>query len=281
MKNIIVFCGLLFLFYDGLGQKKEKQIAPLNIGDKVPDIVLSNMLNNKSRVAKLSDYQNKVVILDFWATWCTACLGKFQKLDSLQRELKDKLAVVLVTQDSRKEAEQLLEKQYKKNGYRYVLPSVTGDTTMVRLFRHRTIPHYVWIYKGRIIAFTSSSEVTAANIESVYIGNAAKLRMKNDILDYDKTKPIFVNGNGGNGENILYRSILTGYTDGLNTGYTQDAKGGLVTRLLIRNETLPQLYMQAYGKRFPKSRIVLEVRDAGKFVNINKDENWDYDNLYS
>ena len=37
------------------------------------------------RQVKLSDYQGKVVVLDFWATYCPPCLEEAPHLDALQR----------------------------------------------------------------------------------------------------------------------------------------------------------------------------------------------------
>ncbi len=38
----------------------------------------------------LSDYKGKVVLLDFWATWCPPCRYELPTLNRLQAELKDK-----------------------------------------------------------------------------------------------------------------------------------------------------------------------------------------------
>ena len=40
------------------------------IGDKVPDIQLNGILNHSTTQTKLSDFKNKAILLDFWATWC-------------------------------------------------------------------------------------------------------------------------------------------------------------------------------------------------------------------
>ncbi len=45
----------------------------------------------------LADYEGKVVLLNFWATWCTPCLKEMPSLDRLQAELGgDDFAVVPV-----------------------------------------------------------------------------------------------------------------------------------------------------------------------------------------
>ena len=43
----------------------------------------------------LTDYKGKVVLLNFWATWCAPCVKEMPSLDRLQAEMgKDKFAVV-------------------------------------------------------------------------------------------------------------------------------------------------------------------------------------------
>jgi thiol-disulfide isomerase/thioredoxin len=60
----------------------------------------------------LSSYAGKVVLVDFWASWCAPCAKSFPAIDALYREMHDKgLEVVAVNVDeSRKDAEAFLKK---------------------------------------------------------------------------------------------------------------------------------------------------------------------------
>ena len=50
--------------------------------------------NGKKR--KLSDFRGKILLVNFWATWCAPCRKEMPTLDQLQAEMGDKLAVVPV-----------------------------------------------------------------------------------------------------------------------------------------------------------------------------------------
>ena len=52
-----------------------------------------------SRVA-LYDLKGKVVIIDFWAIWCTTCKPELQELSQLQEKLIDDVVVVAIGVDS-------------------------------------------------------------------------------------------------------------------------------------------------------------------------------------
>ena len=61
-----------------------------------PDCPLS-LLQGHSSIAKLG---GKVVYVDFWASWCVACLASFPFMDQMQRDLGPKgLQVVAVNLD--------------------------------------------------------------------------------------------------------------------------------------------------------------------------------------
>ena len=57
-----------------------------------PNFVLSDIYGNPLR---LSDFEGKVVLIDFWATWCPFCRESIPILSSLYSDYKDKGLVII------------------------------------------------------------------------------------------------------------------------------------------------------------------------------------------
>ena len=91
-----------------MAQQKEKQI--FNIGQTLPDVRLDSMVNYGKPGAKLSDFKGKLVVIDFFATWCSSCRIHLPAMDSLQRKYKDKLQIIMVSSWNTKDYVQRVQK---------------------------------------------------------------------------------------------------------------------------------------------------------------------------
>jgi thiol-disulfide isomerase/thioredoxin len=62
---------------------------------KAPDFVLKDL---RGRNVRLSSYKGKIVLLNFWATWCPPCRAEMPELVTWQREYRNRgLQVIGVT----------------------------------------------------------------------------------------------------------------------------------------------------------------------------------------
>ncbi|WGG45205.1 redoxin domain-containing protein [Rossellomorea sp. DA94] len=80
----------------------------LTKGDRAPDFTLTTLDGEE---VKLSDYQGKKVILNFWATWCPPCKAEMPHMEqyyekNAKKENVEILAVNLTSQDDGEKAVQ-------------------------------------------------------------------------------------------------------------------------------------------------------------------------------
>jgi thiol-disulfide isomerase/thioredoxin len=259
-----------------------QNLNPLRIGDTVPDLEMQNIVNYRTAKARLSDFKGKLLILDFWGTWCAPCIGAFPKLDSLQRKFKDEIEILPVTAESKSTVSDFLAKMNKiKNWSPH---SVTDDRILGRLFPHIYLPHYVWINQsGKVVAITESTEVNANNIHAMLNNEETSLSVKKDRENF------IVDGEAGNyflfapsvmmrntstlenlpREDVRFQSLLTRYIQGLGSGGNFDPKG---TWLYLQNMTVFVLYRTAFSGNSMKSlnnnSLIIDIPDSILFDKI-------------
>jgi thiol-disulfide isomerase/thioredoxin len=260
-----------------------QMVKPLSIGDTVPGIIITNVYNYPASTIHLSDLKGKLVILDFWATWCSACIKNFPKMYGFQTKFKGQLQFLLVNTKSTKDDKTKIETFFNKRRNVYQLPSVISDTILNSLFPHKSIPHYVWIKDNRIKAISSDEEINQENIVAVINDQKINIPEKND-LDFDFRKPLFINDNGGNPRKYIFRSILTGYIDGLvsSNGIIYE-KDKMAKRIFNTNASILNLYQQAYPEygNYAINRIIFDVSNPSDYSLDSNSRSWKIKNLYT
>lgn len=146
------------------------EIVPYQIGERMPDLPLKNIINYKDSTGSLSQFGNKLLILDFWNVHCGTCIGMFPKEDSLQAIFSDDVQFLLVTSDSKEKVMALLEKYNSAHKKPLSLPIIFGDELFSKLFRFSYLPHYVWVApNGRIMGQTSHEFITKENLANTLL----------------------------------------------------------------------------------------------------------------
>ena len=85
-----------------IGQQSQQNLAPGTgvsstkavKGKLAPEISLNDL---NGQAVKLSNYRGKVVILNFWASWCPPCKSEMPELDKAAREFASGADAVLLT----------------------------------------------------------------------------------------------------------------------------------------------------------------------------------------
>jgi thiol-disulfide isomerase/thioredoxin len=132
-----MFFALLLLFVPIVALGQESQPAQL----KVKDI--------HGRYIRLRDYRGKVVMVNFWATWCPPCRKEIPDLIKLQREYRRRgLQVIGVTYPPQKLAAVRRFVQRAKVNYPVALGT---KETMLLFSESETLPMTIVIGKdGRV-----------------------------------------------------------------------------------------------------------------------------------
>jgi len=61
-------------------------------------------IRGKDAAVKLSQFKNKLIYLDFWATWCSPCRYSFPWMEKMQQKYRDAgLTVVAISIDGKRE----------------------------------------------------------------------------------------------------------------------------------------------------------------------------------
>jgi peroxiredoxin len=82
------------LLMTALGQPSELRV--LLAGMIAPDF---NLIDRMGKSVALSQYRSKVVLIDFWQTWCPPCVEEIPYLKSLQQKYKSQGLVILGVTD--------------------------------------------------------------------------------------------------------------------------------------------------------------------------------------
>ena len=87
MRRVSVLIGLLAVLLAGCYSGSR----PPHIGSNAPDFTVQD----SDRKITLSELRGKVVVLNFWATWCAPCVEELPSLVNLQQKMRNKGITVL------------------------------------------------------------------------------------------------------------------------------------------------------------------------------------------
>ena len=147
--NSLMIAGVLAV--SGLLSLSAGELKP---GTKAPVWILKG-LDDKD--VKSTDYSGKVVVLNFWATWCPPCVAEIPDFIEIQNELGGKgLTFVGVSLD---QSPAPVKKYVKRTKVNY--PVVMGDSEVVKDFGNISgIPTTYVIDKGGVIRMSHVGKIS-------------------------------------------------------------------------------------------------------------------------
>lgn len=116
---VIVVAGILSLplyFYSDFlnqGRKPPRSVQILNeIEDSgIKDFILPEF--QSERDFQLIEFKGKVILVNFWATWCVPCVKEIPSMMRLVEKMKGKLVILAISQDKREDDLKAFLKSFK------------------------------------------------------------------------------------------------------------------------------------------------------------------------
>ena len=260
MKIIITLLAVLMLDFPFSGVAQERSLV--SIGDDMPPLKLSGLINSQTKEISITELKGKAVILDFGNTSCMPCLQALPSLSQLRDKFNGDLVVIMVSSEKKSNAEAFLKRRpdIKSLG----IPIVTQDTLLKKYFPHLSIPHEVWIDKnGKVQGFTDHHSVTEENVRKLIEGKPLGLPVKWD-FPYNAKAPIIIlnpaNISADHKPKIFYHSFFSRNIPGMSRKFLEqtDTVSG-ITRVLGLNLEIAEIFLllsqRYYHTTFQKSRI--------------------------
>jgi thiol-disulfide isomerase/thioredoxin len=271
-QTVLLISASIFTIHHGICQE-------VKIGHKVPDGELINVINYPASTLRLSDFKERLIILDFWGTGCISCIEAFPEIDSMQKVFGRKIQIILINSQSKDSTIRFFQKhkKIKMPG----VPFVTGDTLLSLLFPHKFLPHHVWIDGSSTVRFiTNGYNTTFERITNFLEGKRIELREKNDVI-VDPDKPLIADGNGRWLDEVEYYSYI------MHQPYAQTNTTITPNQIHISSASIKTLYCMAFSKKhqynLPQNTVILEVKDAFKYSypkDANEFDEWARGNRY-
>ena len=155
----------------------QERLVQEMVNEPAPMFTLRNM---KGEEVSLSNLKGKVVVLDFWATWCGPCKASFPAMQETINQFADNKDVVFLfinTLDTKKNLQEIVQKYMNEKGYTFNVLLDTQDAVTKKYpvkenYKIKGIPAKFIIDKeGNIrfkpMGFSGSNEETGKELSAM------------------------------------------------------------------------------------------------------------------
>lgn len=141
------------------GSSRRHQILSVLHGEPAPELSVTNWMNTEAE--SLSDFEGKVVLVDFWATWCGPCRRAVPNTNELQAKYADQGLVIVGVCDSR--GSEKMAQTVESLGIEFAVCADVSEQTK-RAYRVDGFPDYYIIGRdGKVFA----ADVQNGKVEEV------------------------------------------------------------------------------------------------------------------
>ena len=161
---------LIFALFLSIATQNVAQIV--KIGDSVPNYQFDKVLNYSKSNINLREAKGKILIIEFWGTWCGSCIPALEHLNEIQKKFKDDIMVVGISDDTEERLNKFLLKRP------VTIPLVSDPLNRsAKYFEVKAFPQtFVADKNGKIIAITHPNEITEEKIKDLINGKNVELK---------------------------------------------------------------------------------------------------------
>lgn len=128
---------------------------PPVVGSPAPDFELPDL---KGERVSLSEYRGRIVLLNFWATWCKPCVKEMPAMQKVYDDLRDQGFVVLAVNEL--EDEQRVRAHISDHGHTFPV-LLDHDNRVANMYGVRGLPVSVFVDEsGRVADYVKGGLLT-------------------------------------------------------------------------------------------------------------------------
>ncbi|OAI49574.1 hypothetical protein AYO43_03050 [Nitrospira sp. SCGC AG-212-E16] len=140
-----------------------------SMGSRVPTVGMQaedfSLIDLEGKSQSLSQYRGKIVLVNFWATWCKGCTTEMPAMQATYDRLRDKGFVILAIDELEGDVE--VREHMRQHGYTYQV-LMDRDNKVANQFGVFGLPVSVFIDReGRVQEYVKGALLTEQKIYDV------------------------------------------------------------------------------------------------------------------
>ena len=192
--------------------------------------LIGNIQTGELCKMKLSNSNGKVRIIDFWATWCGACIEKMSELKRLKNEFPNDLEIISISDESLEEMLPFIQK--RQLPFQFV---VDKESIISNRFEVSALPFTILLdKKGNIKTVNNSSAITSEIMKDLIADKPVKFPKIGNII-----VPILADTAR---KNVQNRKVFTSYQPNIQSFTRDEAEGEYAgRRISLYNKTIAEM----------------------------------------
>lgn len=140
------------------------------VHDRITDFPIEKIINTTVVPSSFNQLNDRLLIIDFFGTWCVPCVKALPGLSALQEKYKEQIRVVLISSEPEIKLTAFFNKQKG-----FILPVIVDEQErIINKFQPPSYPYTVVVGRGgKVMAIPTSEELVPENIDK-WLGQQEK-----------------------------------------------------------------------------------------------------------